>query len=93
MMTVQTYDEMNRRIVGILRTGNEASQYAAQRIEELERVERAARALIQIAADNVHTLATRGYKSLAFRAATDQWHAAYGDLRRAVQSTAEEGGE
>lgn len=31
-----TNPEMNAQIVGILRTGNEASQYAAARIEELE---------------------------------------------------------
>ncbi len=31
-----TYPEMNAQIVGILRTGNETSQYAAARIEELE---------------------------------------------------------
>lgn len=31
-----TNPEMNVEIVGILRSGNEASQYAAKRIEELE---------------------------------------------------------
>ena len=34
---MKTYDEMNAKIVGFLRTGGYASQYAAQRIEELER--------------------------------------------------------
>ena len=32
----KTNPETNAQIVGILRTGNEPSQYAAQRIEELE---------------------------------------------------------
>ena len=33
---MKTYPKMNRAIVGILRHGNEPSQYAAQRIVELE---------------------------------------------------------
>ena len=33
---MRTYPKMNRAIVGILRHGNEPSQYAAQRIVEIE---------------------------------------------------------
>ena len=33
---MQSYPDMNARLVGILRSGNAPSQYAAQRIVELE---------------------------------------------------------
>ena len=35
-MKVKTYKEMNEKIVGILRLGKSAEQYAAQYIEELQ---------------------------------------------------------
>ncbi len=53
-------------------------------VERLQAIEIAARSLMKVAADNVHTFAKHGHESAAFQAAADQCHAAYSELKAAL---------
>ncbi len=70
-------------------TGNKL-RMAASTLERLQAIEVAARVLVQVAADNSHTLAERGHQSPAFQAAGDQWNAAYSELKTALAAGEDE---
>lgn len=70
----------------------EAVVVVREEIERLRAIEAAARNLSDAASQNVGTLARHGHASHAFRAAGDQWHAAYSELQSALAAEAA-GGE